>query len=129
MSDGIINAGNADIENITITTGAAEAPETVSTDEIGSTAFTGAPEPGAPGEDGIIEYINKEMLISDIVTWYPDATLVLMKIGMHCISCFAAQMETLEQAAAVHGYDPDDVAKIVNDYLTQTIANKDKEAE
>ena len=129
MSDGIINAGNADIENITITTGAAEAPETVSADEIGSTAFTGAPEPGTPGEDGIIEYVNKEMLISDIVTWYPDATLVLMKIGMHCISCFAAQMETLEQAAAVHGYDPDDVAKIVNDYLTQTIANKDKEAE
>jgi Domain of unknown function (DUF1858). len=128
MSDGIINAGNADIENITITTGA-EAPETVSADEIGSTAFTGAPEPGAPGEDGIIEYVNKEMLISDIVTWYPDATLVLMKIGMHCISCFAAQMETLEQAAAVHGYDPDDVAKIVNDYLTQTIGNKDKDAE
>ncbi len=38
-------------------------------------------------------------------------------------------METLEQAAAVHGYDPDDVAKIVNDYLTQTLGNKEKEAE
>ena len=128
MSEEIINAGNADLENITVTEGAA-APETVSADEIGSTAFTGAPEPGEPGEDGIIEYVNKEMLISDIVTWYPDATLVLMKVGMHCISCFAAQMETLEQAAAVHGYDPDDVAKIVNDYLTQTLGNKDKEAE
>ena len=128
MSEEIINAGNADLENITVTEGA-DAPETVSADEIGSTAFTGAPEPGEPGEDGIIEYVNKEMLISDIVTWYPDATLVLMKVGMHCISCFAAQMETLEQAAAVHGYDPDDVAKIVNDYLTQTLGNKEKEAE
>jgi hydrid cluster protein-associated redox disulfide domain len=130
MSDEVFNAGNADVENITVTTGG-DAPEaeTVSADEMGSTAYSGAPEPGAPGKDGIIEYVNKEMLISDIVTWYPDATLVLMKIGMHCISCFAAQMETLEQAAAVHGYDPDDVAKIVNDYLTQTIGNKAGEAE
>ena len=38
-------------------------------------------------------------------------------------------METLEQAAAVHGYDPDDVAKIVNDYLTQTLKNKDEAEE
>ena len=127
MSDEVFNAGNADIDNITVTEGSgAPEVESVSADEMGSTAFQGAPEPGPAGEDGIIEYVNKEMLIGDIVAWYPDATLVLMKIGMHCISCFAAQMETLEQAAAVHGYDPDDVAKIVNDYLTQTIANKEK---
>ena len=102
MAEEIYNAGNADIDKI----------EALPVDE-----------------DGIIEYVNKDMLIGDIVAWYPDASLVLMKVGMHCISCFAAQMETLEQAAAVHGYDPDDVAKIVNDYLTQTLGNKDKEEE
>lgn len=141
MSEEIFNAGNADLDNITVTTGGGS-PET---DEPGSTAYEGtesknetadektyggvsaAPTPGEPDADGIIEYVNKDMLIGDIVAWYPDASLVLMKVGMHCISCFAAQMETLEQAAVVHGFDPDDVAKIVNDYLTQTLANKDKE--
>ena len=120
------NAGNADLENITVVSGST-AP-----DEFGSTAYspesdekvygnrTAAPEPGPADEDGIIQYVSKDMLIGDIVAWYPDVSLVLMKVGMHCISCFASQMETLEQAAIVHGYDPDDVAKIVNDYLTQT---------
>ena len=138
MSEENFNAGNADLDNIKVTTGNG-APE----DELGSTAYDGkdgveteektyggipaAPAPGEPDADGIIEYVTKDMLIGDIVAWYPDASLVLMKVGMHCISCFAAQMETLEQAAAVHGYDPDDVAKIVNDYLTQTLGNKDKE--
>lgn len=144
MAEENFNAGNADINNITITTGGGAVDEY----EPGSTAFEGnaedaasengekryggiseAPTPGEPDADGIIEYVNKEMLISDIVTWYPDATLVLMKVGMHCISCFAAQMETLEQAAMVHGYDPDDVAKIVNDYLTQTLGQKDTESD
>ena len=141
MSEENFNAGNADLENITVTTGSGS-PEA---DEPGCTAYErkqdpAAPTPGEPDadgiieyvtvdEDGIIEYVNKDMLIGDIVAWYPDASLVLMKVGMHCISCFAAQMETLEQAAAVHGYDPDDVAKIVNDYLTQTLKNKDEAEE
>ena len=135
----VFNAGNADIDNIKVvkagedaekeaSEAAETAAETATLEEIGSTAYTGAPEPGAPGEDGIIEYVNKDMLIGDIVAWYPDASLVLMKVGMHCISCFASQMETLEQAAMVHGYDPDDVAKIVNDYLTQTLGGKKEEA-
>lgn len=121
----VFNAGNADIDNINVVKAGDAAEATL--EDMGSTAYTAAPEPGEPGEDGIIEYVTKDMLIGDLVAWYPDASLVLMKIGMHCISCFASQMETLEQAAAVHGYDPDDVAKIVNDYLTQTIGNKKEE--
>lgn len=75
-------------------------------------------------EDGITEYVNKDMLIGDIITWYPEASLVLMKCGMHCISCGVSQFETLDQACAVHGLYTDDVAKVVNDYLTQTLGGK-----
>lgn len=84
-----------------------------------------APKPDTselkPGDDGIIEYINKDMLIGDIIAWYPDASMVLMRCGMYCITCPASQMETLEQACGVHGLESDDVAKVVNDYLTQTL--------
>ena len=75
-------------------------------------------------EDGITEYVTPDMLIGDIITWYPDASLVLMKCGMHCISCGVSQFETLDQACAVHGLYTDDVAKVVNDYLTQTLGGK-----
>ena len=75
-------------------------------------------------EDGITEYVTPDMLIGDIITWYPEASLVLMKCGMHCISCGVSQFETLDQACAVHGLYTDDVAKVVNDYLTQTLGGK-----
>lgn len=81
-----------------------------------------------PDKDGIIEYVNKDMLIGDIIAWYPDTAMVLIRCGMYCITCPASQMETLEQACAVHGLEPDDVAKVVNDFLTQTLQS-DPEAE
>ncbi len=75
-------------------------------------------------DDGIKEYVTPDMIIGDIITWYPDAALVLMKCGMHCITCGVSQYESLEQACQVHGLYVDDVAKVVNDYLTQTLDAK-----
>ncbi len=42
---------------------------------------------------------------------------VLMEIGMHCLGCPASQMETIEQAAAVHGMDADELVKMLNESL------------
>ena len=45
------------------------------------------------------------------------AAPVLMGIGMHCLGCPASQMETIEQAAAVHGVDADELVKMLNEKL------------
>ena len=37
-----------------------------------------------------------------------------MECGMHCIGCPASQMETLEEACAVHGIDVDEVVEKLN---------------
>ena len=113
MADEVFNAGNADLGSIT------SKVMNVKPDEAELTV----------DEDGITEYINKDMIIGDIITWYPDTALVLMKCGMHCISCGVSQFETLEQACAVHGLYVDDVAKVVNDYLTQTLGGKKETTE
>ena len=136
MADEVFNAGNADETKIT-TEEVNNAPE--KEEPFGFTAFT---EKGAAGEvfggarkrpsiedlnvdeDGITEYVTPDMLIGDILIWYPDTSIVFMKCGMHCISCGVSQFETLEQACAVHGLFPDDVTKVVNDYLTQTLGGK-----
>lgn len=52
--------------------------------------------------------ITRETLISEIVENCPQAMPAFMSIGMHCMGCAMASGETLEQACAAHGYDPDE---------------------
>lgn len=51
--------------------------------------------------------ITKDMTIGEILVKAPDCIPVLMNAGMHCLGCPASQMESLEEAAAVHGIDID----------------------
>ena len=52
---------------------------------------------------------TKDMTIGEIINANPDAVPVLMGAGMHCIGCPAAQGESLEEAAMVHGMDIDNL--------------------
>ena len=38
-------------------------------------------------------------------------------IGMHCMGCAMASGETVEEACAVHGIDPDEFIEGLSDYL------------
>ena len=49
--------------------------------------------------------INKDMLIGELLREKPEAAEILMRFGMGCIGCPSSQMESLEQAAMVHGID------------------------
>jgi len=49
--------------------------------------------------------ITKDTLISDILKINPKAAEILMNNGMGCLGCPSSQMETLEQAAAIHGLE------------------------
>ena len=68
--------------------------------------------------------ITKEMIIGDILNEAPDMAPVLMAAGMHCIGCPYAQMETVEEAAYVHGIEPELLITRVNAFVDA----QDKEA-
>ena len=68
--------------------------------------------------------ITKEMIIGDILNEAPDMAPVLMAAGMHCIGCPSAQMETVEEAAYVHGIEPELLITRVN----AVVDAQDKEA-
>lgn len=51
--------------------------------------------------------ITKDWTIGELLQTNDDLADVLMGFGMHCFSCPMSQMETLEEAAAVHGIDVD----------------------
>lgn len=58
--------------------------------------------------------ITKKTLMAEIVERYPELEEVLTEdYGFHCIGCFAAEMETLEQGAVVHGMTKKEIDKLV----------------
>ena len=59
-------------------------------------------------------YVNKDTLIGEIVVQYPEAAEILLSIGMHCLGCPASQMESLEDACAVHGFEAAPVVEAIN---------------
>ena len=62
--------------------------------------------------------VTKEMLIGDILKLDGSLAPILMGVGMHCLGCPASQMESLEDACAVHGIDPDAVLARIEEHLT-----------
>lgn len=48
---------------------------------------------------------TKDMTIGDVLKVNKNAETVLSGFGMHCFTCPFSLMETLEQAAVVHGVD------------------------
>ena len=61
--------------------------------------------------------INKDMIIADMLKIDPGIAAILMASGMHCIGCPSSQMESLEEAAMVHGMDVDVLVQQINDFL------------
>ncbi|MDO5027571.1 MAG: DUF1858 domain-containing protein [Tissierellia bacterium] len=58
--------------------------------------------------------ITKDMKINEVIRIKPRTLGTLMNFGLGCIGCPASQMETIEQAAAVHGLDLDYLIKALN---------------
>ncbi|MBM7615220.1 DUF1858 domain-containing protein [Alkaliphilus hydrothermalis] len=58
--------------------------------------------------------ITKDTLISEILKVKADAAPILMSFGMGCLGCPSSQMETLEQAAMVHGIDVESILAKLN---------------
>ncbi len=61
--------------------------------------------------------VSKETLIGELLQIDADIAPILMGIGMHCLGCPASQMESLEEAAAVHGINADDLVDEINNFL------------
>ena len=48
---------------------------------------------------------NKNMLVGDVIRADNRTVNVLMEMGLSCVGCPGSQMESLEEAAMVHGLD------------------------
>ncbi len=65
------------------------------------------------------EVVTKQMMIGELLQIDSKIAPFLMEIGMGCIGCPSAQMETIEEAAMVHGIELDALVGKINDYLKE----------
>ncbi len=63
------------------------------------------------------QQVTKSTMIGELLQINANIAPVLLNIGMHCLGCPSSQMETIEEAAMVHGIQPDDLVATINDFL------------
>lgn len=63
--------------------------------------------------------VEKTTRIGELLMMDKDVAPILLEIGMHCLGCPSSQMETIEEAAMVHGIDPDSLVEKINNFLAK----------
>lgn len=61
--------------------------------------------------------ITKDMYIGEVLQMDGGFAEILMNAGMHCLGCPSSQMESIEDAASVHGFSVDELLAKLNDHL------------
>ena len=61
--------------------------------------------------------VTGDTMIGELLQIDENIAPILLNIGMHCLGCPSSQMETIAEAAMVHGIDPDDLVVEINTFL------------
>ncbi len=61
--------------------------------------------------------VTKDSVIGEILDADFDAAPYFLEMGMHCLGCPASRAETIEEACAVHGVEPDALVEKLNQYF------------
>lgn len=63
-----------------------------------------------------MESITKDINLGELSQIYPDVAKFLQEdYGLHCIGCFANMYDTLETGLKLHGYETDEVERVVEE--------------
>lgn len=65
------------------------------------------------------QQVTKSTMIGELLQINENIAPLLLNIGMHCLGCPSSQMETIEEAAMVHGIAPDELVNQINDFLAK----------
>lgn len=63
--------------------------------------------------------ITKTMTIGEVMNMDPNVAPILMGFGLHCFGCPMSQMETLEEAAQVHGIEADVLVEKIQEFFNK----------
>ena len=63
--------------------------------------------------------VSKSTMIGELLQIDADVAPILLNIGMHCLGCPSSQMESIAEAAMVHGLDGDMIVDALNEKLAE----------
>ncbi len=63
--------------------------------------------------------ITKDSIIGEVLDADIDTAKFFFEIGMHCLGCPASRGETIAQACAVHGTDPEELVAKLNEHFAK----------
>lgn len=58
---------------------------------------------------------TETMTLGEVLRMSDKVAPILMEMGMHCLGCPSAQVETLADAAMVHGFPVEELLKRLNE--------------
>jgi len=61
--------------------------------------------------------ITKDMVIAEVLRMDRNTAMIFMRHGLHCLGCAGASMESIGDAAAVHGINADSLVNDLNEYF------------
>ena len=64
-----------------------------------------------------VETVTPQTLIGDLVLFHPETAELLFSIGLHCLGCPSSGVETVSDAADVHGLDTEKLVSQLNDII------------
>ncbi len=64
-----------------------------------------------------VETVTPDTLIGDLVLFHPETAELLFSIGLHCLGCPSSGVETISDAADVHGLEVGKLVEQLNDII------------
>lgn len=61
--------------------------------------------------------VTRNTTIGYILDADPGTAVYFTEMGMHCLGCPASRSESIEEACAVHGTDPDELVRKLNGHM------------
>lgn len=66
--------------------------------------------------------VNRTTIIGDILDHDVSTGEYFLDMGMHCLGCPSSRGESVEDACAVHGVNPDELIAKLNAHLSKAIS-------
>jgi len=63
--------------------------------------------------------VTKETIIAEVLKMDTGTAPIFMRHGLHCLGCAGATMESIGDAARVHGIDVDILVDELNEYFAK----------
>jgi hybrid cluster-associated redox disulfide protein len=70
--------------------------------------------------------VTRETNLGAVVRQWPQTAKVMLDYGLHCAGCFANQFDTVEQGAAIHGMNEEELNEMIG-RINEAIKNSPNE--